>query len=181
MPQETVAYSQPLVGSFLGSDVMLTSPTPAGRDPSQGALTRAPNASAASTASQARLMRIGAFIREQREARCLSQEALGALIDRDQKTISNIERGKTNAPLALLEAILDRLGLPLDSLDSVRPDQFTLGQPSSSCGWRSWAASCEATSASAASNASERSPERVGTALSTARSREVLQLKTRRG
>lgn len=51
-----------------------------------------------------------------REARGMSQESLGLLIDSYQSTIIRIEQGKTNPKLTTLVALAGALDVPLSEL-----------------------------------------------------------------
>lgn len=62
------------------------------------------------------LVRFGARVRELREARGLSQEALGALANLDRTYISGIERGARNLGLKNVAAIAAALKVPLEKL-----------------------------------------------------------------
>lgn len=55
----------------------------------------------------------GLFLREKRKAVCLTQDDLAAVINKSAQYISNIEKGKNNAPPNPLdiESLIKRLGL----------------------------------------------------------------------
>ncbi len=68
----------------------------------------------------------GERLRQRREARQLSQGALGKLIEKEGQYISKLERGKlTGLTVATLERLADALGCTTDELLE-RPPQETV-------------------------------------------------------
>lgn len=61
-------------------------------------------------------IQFGARVRQLRQARSLSQEALADLAGLDRTYISSVERGQRNISLRNIEAIADALGVGLADL-----------------------------------------------------------------
>ena len=61
-------------------------------------------------------MRFGRRLRELRQARGLSQEALALEADLDRTYVSGIERGKRNISLRNIEVLARTLGITLSEL-----------------------------------------------------------------
>ncbi len=69
-----------------------------------------------------RIRRIGAFIRERRRARRLTQGELALLAGVSRPFISNLERGKTSLRVVELDRVLRVFGKGI-SIDDLGPDE----------------------------------------------------------
>ncbi len=73
-------------------------------------------------AGDERIRRIGAFIRERRRARRLTQGELALLAGVSRPFISNLERGKTSLRVVELDRVLRVFGKGI-SIDDLGPDE----------------------------------------------------------